>query len=572
MSTYIKRLRVTVSSWDETTITGTTNDDHRPCVIINSSPSPLNSKLSPLNSNYIYPGAQLNLLLSEVLPDGRLLPQHIVLNPDYLIDVTAICRCFGHTGDAPALYLLHQFMPSETSAAILLGNVANQFLDDCVNQSTPDYRTSLVNAFCADPLRFATVEGIDGDFGQACRKQFANIQNTVSKLHSDGSFPIEDCELETAFICEALGIQGRMDLVSADRQHIIELKSGRGEEFGRPPGEPGFRYEHALQMALYKESLYYNADLPYARVHTSLLYSRYPSLQEIHLGRNDIHRAIDVRNGIVHLQHLLQRQSASLIDALTEAHFNVRGIYDRFYNNYLRPPILTFLETLKGMSATEHAYFHTFLGFVAREQNLAKTGIEGQNMPPGYGGFADIWRTTAAQKRKAGNLIADLRIRPIADETGIVAIEATLTEPTEANFRCGDIVMLHEQAADGNDLEAQQKAAAMFTTCVIEKLEAESILLRLRYPQRNTKVFDQSRLYAIEPTHADANYSGLYRGLFALLTAPLRRRQLLLGQREPEFDETVQLNRPIDDAEGRDITLRAKQARDYFLLVGPPKI
>lgn len=601
----IKRLRIIVDTWDAERITGHTVEEAPSAVVQVCNPSQPAPLIEP---SYLYPGAPLNLLLAEQQPDGTLLPQHIVLDPDFLVDVTAICRCFTHMGDAPAYHLIGKFMPSPTSAAILLGNVANQLLDDCVNLPDPDLRTSLVKAFCTDPLRFATVPGIDSQFSEACKQQFANIRSIVaqwrapmpkstseatlseapipsseapitpseapvtppSEAPAPPSFPLPNSQLEMAFICEALGIQGRMDLISADHQHIVELKSGRGEEYGHPAGQPGFRYEHAMQMALYKESLYYNAGLPYARVHTYLLYSRYPQLHDIHLGRTDIHRAVAVRNGIVHLENLLRQRPAQLLDMLSEAHFNVRGIYDRFYCQFLQPTIRAFLSQLHGMSPLEHAYFHTFLAFVEREQCLAKTGVEGESLPPGYGGFADVWRQDLARKQQAGNIICHLSIVPVMADGLVVAIDAQVQVDADAmNFRPGDMVMLHEEGADGSARQ-QRLAAAAYTSAIIEEMWADRLRLHLRFPQRDAGLFRTDRTYAIEPAHADAAYTTIYRGLYALLSAPEDRRQLILGQRMPQFDRTQTLCLPIADAEGHDITLRAKQAQDYFLLVGPP--
>ena len=570
-----KRLRIIVDSWDADTITGHTEAEHLTVRVWNhdmsSDQSDATTTAPLIPCAYLYPDVHLNLLLFETRPDGMLVPQHIVLAPDFLVDVTSICRCFTHHGDVPAMHLLSKFMPSSATAAILLGNAANQMLDDCVNQPSPTLQASLLKAFAADPIRFATVPGIDSAFSQACQQQFANIQTTISQLQAEGTFPVESASLETAFICEPLGIQGRMDLISDDLQSIIELKSGRGEEYGHPPGQAGYRYEHALQMALYKESLYYNANLPYARVHTYIFYSRYPQLIDIHPGRRDIHRALDVRNGIVHLEHLLCHQPAALLDTLVEGHFNLRGIYDRFYCNYQRPTILSFLNSLHGMSAIERAYFYTYLSFMEREQNLAKTGIEGASLPPGVGGFADVWRTDMQTKLQAGNIIANLHITSIVDDGSVVAIEATHQPDNDAmNFRPGDMVMLHEQASNPTSIDNQRQAAAIYTSCIIDTIRPDSLLLRLRFPQRDTRVFHPERLYVVEPSHADASYQIIYRGLFSLLSAPVRRRQLILGQREPEFDTSITLTLPIEDPEGHAITTLAKQARDYFLLVGPP--
>jgi len=514
-----------------------------------------------LPTAYLYKGAQLNLLLSETQPDGALLPQHIVLDPDFLVDVTSICRCFTYHGDAPAMYLLQKFTPSPATAAILLGNVANQFLDDCVNASPVDdkemlFRRSLRQSFRTDALRFATTNGINQTFSEQCRKLFNNIWETVHR-----QFPAE-ASLESAFLCEALGIQGRLDMMSTDHHVVVELKSGKAEH------DEHYRYEHAMQMALYKESLYYNEGLPYAQVKTLLFYARYPYLMDIHLGRADIHRAIAVRNAIVHLEHLLRHEPAALLDILSEAHFNTRGIRDRFYDSYLRPPIIDFLHTMRHASPLARAYFYAHLAFMEREQFLAKTGVAGVNMPAGHGGFADTWRTSLTEKMDAGRIIPHLRLTPIKGEDveGIVAVEAVTEDIDESsNFRVGDMVMLYEQ----QDC-ADSHPASFYISCFIERFNGTTIMLRLRFPQRDATIFHPEGFYAIEPAHVDSGYTVLYRGLYAFLSADTSRQKLILGQRTPRFDETLSLRNNIPDEHLRQIVLRAKQARDYYLLVGPP--
>lgn len=544
----IKLLRVVVDRW---------TDDEIVCgeVVVRN-----NALIPP---GLLFQGAVLHLLLSERDADGRFYPQHIVLEPDFLVDVTSICRCFTHHGDVAVMHLLQKFSSSPTSVSILLGNAANQFLDDCINE--PDdaasntetlYRLSLRKTFCADPLRFATTAGIDSQFSVQCRSQFEHIHQVVHEHIG------REATLESAFLCPALGIQGRMDLLSTDHRTIVELKSGKADE-RRPT--PSFRYEHALQMALYKESLYYNEGLPYAQVSTKLLYSRYPTLFDIHLGRNDIHRALQLRNTIVHLEHLLCQRPSALLDALQERHFNLRDCHDRFYENYLRPPILHFLQGLHQGTPLARAYFMRMLQFVEREQILAKTGVEGINMPPGHSGFADTWRADRQLKLDAGRLIPDLHLHPIMAGRTVVALEASTTAIDESsNFRVGDTVMLYPQTS-------RLSPASTYILCVIETLSATSLLLRLRYPQhaQSVEAFTD-RTFAIEPSHADAGYTVLYRGLYAFLSLAPRRQQLLLGQRAPEFDTSRSLTLPIEDDRLRDIILRAKQARDYFLLVGPP--
>lgn len=569
-----KRLRIVVEKWTDSEIHGHTDSTGQPADV----PQEVVVADSELPRPWLYEGAQLNLLLTETEADGRLRPQHIVLEPDFLVDVTAICRCATECGDAPAHHLLQKFLPHPTTAAIQLGAVANQFLDDVANDTaaTPDddlYRRSLRKSFADDPLRFSTVDGIDAAFAVRCRQQFDHIRRTL-KEH-----PVEGARLETAFYCEALGIQGRMDLMSGDARTIVELKSGKGAYTGKPD-LVAYRYEHALQMALYKESLYYNVNLPYAQVQTLLFYSLYPALLDIHLGRNDIHRAVALRNGIVHLERLLRTNPGDVFRRLSVADFNPAGRNDRFFTNYVLPPIQRLLNTLRQADPLARCYFLTMVAFVEREQDLAKRGVEGSDLPPGRHGFADVWRTDVAARLEAGNLIRALVLTAEDieknEENVLLRLHFHTQDPpaattpdadtptddsglTASNFRPGDLVMLHPEGR-----------SSFYFPCIIEEMNAHGLVLRLRYPQRDASALDLHRHFVVEPTHADATYSTLYQGLFALLEAPAQRRQLLLGQRPPRTDSSRSLALPIADAELRDLVLRAKQAQDYFLLVGPP--
>lgn len=565
-----KRIRIDVETWTNGRIIGYERSLMAQGPVAES-PEPVVVADEELPREWLFKGAQLNLLLSEADEEGCLHPQHIVLEPDYLVDVTAICRCATEQGDTPAEHLLQKFLPHTATAAIQLGAVANQFLDDVTNapaETAPQelYRQSLHKSFCADPLRFSTTEGIDADFSQRCSQHFQHIRQTLN------SHPVANAQLETAFLCEALGIQGRMDLMSGDARTIIELKSGKGG-FTTNPGEVAYRYEHALQMALYKESLYYNIGLPYAQVQTLLFYSLYPALLDIRLGRADIHRGMQLRNGIVHLERRLRNAPEAVFQALSEADFNPLGRSDRFFQTYKQPPIRRLLSTIQEADAQARKYFLTMLAFVQREQSLAKTGIEGVDIPLGKHGFADVWRTSPEERAAAGNLIAGLRLSHDyfeTDESGaLVRITLPLAgaglEPanqflglSSSNFRPGDLVMLHEE-----------HKAAFYFPCIIEEINAGLLRLRFRYPQRDTSALDLTRHFAIEPAHADSTYSVLYQGLFALLEAPGHRRDLLLGRRRPHLTSR-QLALPVPDPELRDIILRAKQADDYFLLVGPP--
>lgn len=104
----------------------------------------------------------------------------------------------------------------------------------------------------------------------------------------------------------------------------------------------------------------------------------------------------------------------------------------------------------------------------------------------------------------------------------------------------------------------------------IERISDDEICMRLRAAQQNAGVLPAGSRYAIEHDYMDTAFRGMYLGLSAFLSATKSRRDLLLGQRMPEFDLSLDARiAAAPDAFAR-ITLKAQAAGDYFLLIGPP--
>ena len=81
----------------------------------------------------------LHLLEVDIDRDGVYRPKAFVVEPDYLIDVSAIADCFKDTGPEPLSYLVKKFLPNEMNAAKHIGNVANYFLDRLLNEPTVSF-------------------------------------------------------------------------------------------------------------------------------------------------------------------------------------------------------------------------------------------------------------------------------------------------------------------------------------------------------------------------------------------------------------------------------------------------
>lgn len=574
-----KRIRITVHRWDEHFIYGKDHTHPTEQLLKVEYADETDRTFADLNGQ-LYEGAQLNLLsVKAIKAEGAypyvLKPEMLVLDPDFLIDITALCACIKPYGYSAYTHLLNKFAPPARSAAIQLGNAANQFLDDCVNErfiqnadGTTEaelYLRSMQNSFRFSPLAWSTLPDIDRDFFNRCEMQFRHIRQTVRNSFSAAGIDIRqtEVELEPSFLCEALGLQGRMDLLTRNADKLVELKSGKADEY--PYHSP--KEEHSLQMALYKEILYYNLDRRREQVQSYLFYSRYPGLYAVDVPRSHIRRAMALRNAILHIEHRLRRgESRTLIEELTEERLNVDGRADRLYSRYLRPRMMEILAPLHGMRGVEADYFHRFLTFTAREQFRAKVGDDRADSP---GGFAETWCCDTQTKQQNGNILTGLKLHPVPDKEGaVVRLDLQLPEYGEdflPNFRQGDMVMLYERNHERDNVTNKQ-----FFRCTIEEIHPERMLLKLSYKQRNAEVFRPDSLYAVEPGYMDATFNQAYSGLFSLLTAPRERKELLLGIRPPATDPSVRLHRHHLNEEIDRIVLKAKQARDYFLLVGPP--
>lgn len=563
-NTTIKRIRLTVEHWDKEFIYGYNKEiteDKPPLLRVKHHNNPSSKNIL----DWLNPGTNLNLL-SVIIDDTQtLIPELFILEPDFLIDISTLAECHQNYGNHPLNYLVQKFKPREITQHILLGNVANQFLDDCVNEQPNQpacYEYSMQKIFRNDILAFSTCPHIDKEFFNQAHAQFNAIQETIRNLFKSPLCP--SAQVEPSFLCEAMGLQGRMDFLETDFRNLIELKSGKAEGIGNNVRS---KESHSLQMALYKEILFYSLDIPRKHVTSYLFYSRYPKLFAEQSTPTQIQEAIQVRNHIVANEiKCITDGGRKLLSSATAETLNLRHCRGKLWNEYQAPQLEAFFSAFRQASELTANYFFTFNAFVTREQYLSKTG----NVKYNYnGGFSDTWNTDTATKLALGNILIDLRILEFkTTNEGIESVTFSIPNNEHnylPNFRIGDIVMLYERNSEYDKATNHQIIRGS-----LEAITQNQLCIELRNKQRNPLIFNTESAYAIEHDMMDSAYSTLYKGLFSLLTVPEERRQLLLGERPPRID--LQETR-IGNYTNEHINLivqQAKQAKDYFLLIGPP--
>ena len=528
--------------------------------------------------------AQINLLDVAVDEAGVLTPSFIVLEPDYLLDISSLAECFRDYGHHPANYVLSRLQPIENARPLLLGNIANLFLDEWIHaqEEEIDYRACMQKAFRRYPIELAACPDLrdkekERRFFDDCKLHFEHIRETVNDTFHAAGYELDktDAVLEPSYICEALGLQGRLDYMQRDMSSFIEMKSGKADEYAiRGKVEP--KENNKVQMLLYQAVLQYSMGMDHRKVKAYLLYTRYPLLYPSRPSWALVRRVIDLRNRIVADEYGIQLRNsleytAQKLEGINSFTLNERGLKGHFWETYLRPSIDNFQSKLKALSPLEKKYFYAIYNFITKELYTSKSGdvdYEGRT------GAASLWLSTLAEKCEAGEILYDLRIKEnhAADEhkAGL-----TLAFPPEEkvggertflpNFRQGDAIILYERNSDIDNVTNK-----MVFKGNIEYLTDHEVGIRLRATQQNPSVLPARSLYAIEHDTMDTTFRSMYQGLYAYLSATQERRDLLLSQRPPEFDESLDILIAQAEDDFTRVALKAKAAKDYFLLVGPP--
>ncbi len=448
-----------------------------------------------MEESELFEGLKVN-----VLDDGLQ-----VVEPDVLVDISAIAACFQDYGHHPLAYLINRLKPSANTSPILLGNFAGTALDQIIHDPEADFGDMLRASFSEQALQFCTCEDFNPvKFKTDALRQVNNIRQAVDALFTE--YDRNKALLEPSFVCKALGLRGRVDLMTSDMRLLVEQKSGKKWV--------SYREAHFVQVLLYYGVLRYNFHLDTDSVDIRLLYSKYPVSEGLlDVANNDalFREAIHLRNLIVAMEMKIARKGfSSVLSQLQPDVLLQRQEKSDFFHRYVRPEIERTLQPLHSLSTTEQDYLERMVTFIFREQ------------------FAQL-----------------------------------LTQDTDEELRRGDMVYYYHKDGDP-DL-----CHHILNKGMIERIDDEEIAVWPNDNRQDTPDILRKESYAIEPATSDATTTAALRSLMAFCGVSPQKRHLLMGNLAPRQDTSQRLSHSYHPAYD-DILLRAKQARDYFLLQGPP--
>ncbi|MDD3103320.1 MAG: AAA domain-containing protein [Candidatus Cloacimonetes bacterium] len=456
----------------------------------------------------------------------------IVLEPDFLIDASAVSQCMTDTGSFPELYLLGRLFSEGSSEKMLLGQMVNSMFDTLIHEPELDYLQLFKNGLQSMAIPMV------GLGASSANSIFKDIQATHLPVIQDFCSDISKHELllEPSFLCPAYGLQGRLDLLYYQKKKysIVELKSGKAHPHDVWPSQ-------AYQVVAYNliiRNAYGHANLG----SSSILYSagQDKALRNVANMPLREQNLLHCRNRIVGIMRLLTIDPQRFFDWLI---LQSGEAYSPFSNEQLQ----RFKRLKRNLRSFEYTWYCEQVKRIAREIWQVKTGSD--HSESSYGQNA-LWHKSALEKE--GKIIGNLKI--LSYDQCEIRLGVSI-DPGTTNFRTGDIVLLYQQERRVDQQEIIRG--------VIAQLDTDEITLRIRGGIKRKLV--SSALWCLEH---DIIESFLYQplaSLSAFLEADLQLRDLYFGLRVP-----IKPQAEASSGESEEVIRQMQAAKELYIVQGPP--
>lgn len=521
----------------------------------------------------------LHLLDVEVSKEGILRPRAFVIEPDYLVDVTAIAESFRRDSAEPLVYMLTKFLPYETTPSIMKGNIANFFLDELVANPEVTFAEVFRKTFKINPIAFCIFDEREvRQLFEDCKGHFIHLKRVITEGFEKAEIKRENCYLEPSFYAPKYGLQGRLDLFyqnpETGKSAIVELKSGKPYK----PNVYGISNNHFTQTLLYNllvEAAFGDKLKPLCYILYSVL--ELDNMKYAPLLTAQQFEALNVRNQILSLEQAMINLNKKK-NASGEGDFFNRIVSKLLQtaSGFEKRDVELFSKTYNNLTDLEKRYFTAFSSFIAREHQISKIGqdnIETAN------GVASLWLDRADDKEQNFSIFSHLKIieNHSLDADPLIVFQKTLETNALANFRIGDIIVLYPFTVETDTTsktQAIEKAGILSNQifkCSLVGMTKETVTLRLRSRQLNQHIFQSHEFWNVEHDLLDSSYNGMFRGLFELAKSPSRKRDLLLTVQPPALPKPQNVTYISEmTSEQNHILNKIIASQDYFLLWGPP--
>ncbi len=554
------------SSDDHSTIKCVEESDPQNERIVLFNQPDLNVDLNPIVKSLVkyfnFP-LKIHLIDVDINDNHDFIPRNIIIDPDYLIDVTSISESFKGNGTTTLGYLSRKLITTENGIPLLIGNISNFFLDELIYNPALKFSDVVPSIFQRSPLAFLAFSDLEiREIIMKSKMHFINIKKAVTQNMPKLNINAENAYVEPSFYSSIYGIQGRLDLFHINEKtgqfDIVELKSGKPYR----ANSYGLNANHYIQTLLYY-AIVENQNSSKVNIAPYILYSS-QDIDSIKYAPNlkvKQNEAIQIRNRIRILDEAILN-----MDIQDENNFiqslDINKIPKSW--SFVRRDIGAIINAFKGLDSVEKKYYLSFLKMITQERLIAK---KGQQYTERNRGFSALWNRSLQDKMLDFSTIQFLEIiENNGDQSDpIIKLKRSKRSNRLAKFRKGDIAVFRAHIDEPEVLDNQ------IFKCSILDITKTEVSVRLRAQQRNLKIFKASKYWHLEPDLLDSSFNAMYRNMHNFAQLKKRQRQLLLGilpPQKPLKDKKWKL----DDLEENQHTIiqKALNAEDYYLIWGPP--
>lgn len=534
----------------------------------------------------LWNSAALHLLDVKIDSNGHYHPSVVIIEPDYLLDVSSVAECFQDYGFSELHFLKSKLQSALNTVHILIGNFANLVMDEVINGNTQTTQGSFNSVFQKHfqnyPLEHLLCKDIQSKQGfemyqSSCQAHFQTILKVVNKDFSVyGLNHAISAQLEPSFLSNVYGLQGRLDLLhynaTLDKKLVVvELKSGGGPY---PDTGSNVKANHSSQLFMYYMMLAQVVGLPLLDLLNGkgisgfIFYSKLPknNMRSAYLNLESLQEICEMRNAIILNERILQsgdfNKISLLFHNLRTEHLvtgsingKFRGILDQQFKQLIAPVF--------NNGVLCQVYFFGFYSFIAREQNLSKVG---DSLHASSNSLSGLWNRDFDQKKDSFSIIYDLKIFHNALNTSSKRIVFEISNKSDfSSFRVSDVCVLYPFYPNN-----KKPTSYPIVKCSIISISLTHIEVECRYMQSNLNYFNKHQKWALERDFMDSSYTSMYRNLYKFLQASESTKNLLLTKSVPKRNSDYGFYKAYLSIEQNRILNNMLSTKDYFILNGPP--
>lgn len=460
----------------------------------------------------------------------------VVLEPDFLLDSSAVAECMDADSSQPELFLLSRLFTEPSSDKMLLGQMVNSMFDALIHDPQTAYQELFKDALNAHPIPMVAL-GADAAL---------SIYHSIEKDHLPQlqSYSLEmadkDLLLEPSYLCPTYGLQGRLDLLYRENRKfsIVELKSGKAHPQNVWPQQiyQVVAYNMIIRNAYGAENLGQSSILYSSHAQNSLRnVANIPLLEQ---------QLIHCRNRIVGIMHLLTEDPGSFFYWFTK-----QKAAD--YKAFNQEKLLRLQRLFNGLRDYEIEWFMEQVKRLSREIWQVKLGSSSPDTEKHYG-HNSLWQLSLAEK--TGKIISQIKVETCNHR--ILNLSLPLNQDV-TDYRVGDIVLLYDAS---RRIDQQEIIRG-----VIESMDQSNITLKIRAGIKNQRRFGDKCVWALEHDILESFLYAPFSSLSSFLEADPGKRDLLYGLCKPGLE-----NESNSGTEIADILDRMANAKDIHIIQGPP--